>query len=255
MLPAPNPEQMLTLHLERLMRESPPAAQPPPDTARAVAEAVILCLRDQNLTLPLPDGYLHLMIYRALRAVGPEPVARAWADAHLADSPRNLARAPDRTLRPVFDPLIWPGPVPLIVWQFFDTRLVRPLRTITLRGRLVWRLDFRRLVPSEAGWMELTLFPGLHAILERLADAFDDTHGRGIIGLSGLYASGFAPTPHRRRRGRPAARTTAPLDAPAVRDYILRVLHTLASARHWLTLPEVIYLDLSPARKTHCKLP
>jgi hypothetical protein len=255
MLPTPNPEQLLSLHLERLMNASPPEARPTPETARAVAEAVILHLRDQGLSLPLPDGYLHLMIYRALRAVGPEPVARAWADAHLTDSPQNLARAPDRTLRPVFDPLIWPGPVPLIVWQLFDTRLVRPLRTITLRGRLVWRLDFRRLVPTDAGWMELTLFPGLHAILERLADAFDDTHGRGIIGLAGLYASGFAPTPRRRRRGRPATRTVEPIDAPAVRDYILRVLHTLSTTRHWTTLPEVIYLDLSPVRKTRITLP
>ncbi|MBR3583203.1 MAG: hypothetical protein IKO01_07165 [Kiritimatiellae bacterium] len=255
MLPAPNPEHLLSLHLERLMRDSPPAAQPPPETARAVADAVILCLRDQGLTLPLPDGYLRLMIYRALRAVGPETTARAWAAAHLTESTAQLARSPDRTLRPVFDPLIWPGPVPLIVWQLFESHLVRPLRTITLRGRLVWRLDFRRLVPTDAGWMELTLFPGLHAILERLADAFDDTQGRGIIGLAGLYASGFAPTPRRRRRGRPAPRGIAPLDAPAVRDYILRVLHTLSATRHWTTLPEVIYLDLTPARKTHPSLP
>ena len=249
MLPVPSSEQLLSLHLEHLMRDTPLPARPPPETARAVAEAVILHLRDQGLTLPLPDGYLHLMIYRALRAVGPEPVARAWAAAHLTESTAQLARAPDRTLRPVFDPLIWPGPVPLIVWQFFDTRLIRPLRTVTLRGRLVWRLDFRRLVPSDAGWMELTFFPGLHAILERLADAFDPTHGRGIIGLAGLYAAGFAPTPRRRRRGRPP-HAVEPIDAPSVRDYILRVLHTLAENRHWTTLPEVIYLDLSPARKT-----
>ena len=86
-------------------------------------------------------------------------------------------------------------------------------------------------------------------------DAFDDTQGRGIIGLAGLYASGFAPTPRRHRRGRPAPRGIAPLDAPAVRDYILRVLHTLSATRHWTTLPEVIYLDLSPVRKTHPSLP
>ena len=123
MLPVPSSEQLLSLHLEHLMRDTPLPARPPPETARAVAEAVILHLRDQGLTLPLPDGYLHLMIYRALRAVGPEPVARAWAAAHLTESTAQLARAPDRTLRPVFDPLIWPG-----IRKFSSVQLLSPVQ-------------------------------------------------------------------------------------------------------------------------------
>nr|HPJ56334.1 hypothetical protein [Kiritimatiellia bacterium] len=75
-----------------------------PAAAEAVSSAVIAYLADQRLAPPLPDDYLHLLIYRALRTLNQNDAARSWAATHL----------PGIGL-PVFDPDLWPGPVPLLV--------------------------------------------------------------------------------------------------------------------------------------------
>lgn len=264
MLPAPEPRHYLVLHLERLMNDSVPGLRLDTQIAQAVSAAVVHYLEEQGLQLPLPDEYLHLMIYRALRSLRQNDAAAAWAAAQLdenrtdstataeaatvAESPVPYVSPPTPQRLPIFDPEIWPGPVPYIVWQLFASRLVRPLRSMTREGRILWTLDFRRIKCDQAGWMELVLFPGLHVLLEQLADAWDASNGEGTLGLRGLYAAGFAPTPpsHRQRNAKHSA--FAPLDAPAVRAFILRVLQNLRRARHWTHTPEVIYLDLPPAR-------
>ena len=202
-----------------------------PELAEAVAAAVVTYLADQGLAPPLPDDYLHLLIYRALRSLNQNDSARAWAAEQLHAN-GDL---------PVFDPAVWPGPVPLLVWQLFASRLVRPARTITAEGRILWTLDFRRLRQEQAGWMEITLLPGLRALLEQLAPAWDESSGAGLLGLRGLYAVGFAPTPRRRRPRRPTA--YVPLDAAAIRSFCLRVLAQLQAARNWQQTPDVLYLD------------
>ena len=229
MLPIPSSDDVraaLRSHLEGLLRGT--------DLDSAVAEAVsaasVAYLADQRLAPPLPDDYLHLLIYRALRSLNQPDAARRWAAAHL----------PGVDV-PVFDPDVWPGPVPLLVWQLFASRLVRPARTVTAEGRILWTLDFRRLRKEQAGWLEITLLPGLRALLEQLAPAWDDSSGAGLLGLRGLYAAGFAPTPRRRK---PKAHSAyAPLDATALRAFCLRVLAHLQHARGWTRTPDVLYLD------------
>ena len=203
--------------------------------AEAVAAAVTAYFDDQQLTLPLPDDYLHLLIYRALRTLNQNDTARLWAQTH------HLGNGDV----PIFDPEIWPGPVPLIVWQLFASRLVRPARTITAEGRILWALDFRRLRQEQAGWLEITLLPGLRALLEQLAPAWDESSGAGLLGLRGLYAAGFAPTPRRRRKKAKTYSAYAPLDAAAIRSFCLRVLANLQQPRGWATTPDVLYLDFS----------
>lgn len=218
-------------HLEGLIR----GAAWDPAIAEAVSAAVVAYLADQRLAPPLPDDYLHLLIYRALRSLNQRDAADRWAAAHL----------PGIDV-PVFDPDVWPGPVPLLVWQLFASRLVRPARTVTAEGRILWTLDFRRLRKEQAGWLEITLLPGLRALLEQLAPAWDDSAGAGLLGLRGLYAAGFAPTPRRRK---PKAHSAyAPLDAPALRAFCLRVLAHLQAARGWRQIPDVLYLDF-PSRR------
>jgi len=235
MIPIPSSDDLrgvLRTHLEKLIRGSSLDAA----VAEAVSAAVVQFLADQRLAPPLPDDYLHLLIYRALRTLRQSDAARRWAAAHL----------PDQVDLPVFDPDVWPGPVPLIVWQLFASRLVRPARTLTAEGRILWTLDFRRLRKEQAGWLEITLLPGLRALLEQLAPAWDDFSGAGLLGLRGLYAAGFAPTP-RRRRKRKTHSLTAPLDAAAIRAFCLRVLAHLQAARAWKQTPAVLYLDF-PSR-------
>ncbi|NLG34488.1 MAG: hypothetical protein GX548_03955 [Lentisphaerae bacterium] len=236
MIPIPSSDDdraVLRVHLEGLLR----GADLDPAAAEAVSAAVVQFLADQQLAPPLPDDYLHLLIYRALRSLNQNLAAQAWASAHL----------PGIDV-PVFDPDVWPGPVPLIVWQLFASGLVRPARTVTAEGRILWTLDFRRLRKEQAGWLEITLLPGLRALLEQLAPAWDDSSGTGLLGLRGLYAAGFAPTPRRRKKARLHSRY-APLDASALRAFCLRVLAHLQNARGWHEIPEVRYLDL--AAQTH----
>ena len=229
MIPLPSSDDVravLRSHLEGLLR----GTDLDPAIAEAVAAAAVAYLADQRLSPPLPDDYLHLLIYRALRSLNQPDAARRWAAAHL----------PGIDV-PVFDPAVWPGPVPLLVWQLFASRLVRPARTVTAEGRILWTLDFRRLRKEQAGWLEITLLPGLRALLEQLAPAWDESAGAGLLGLRGLYAAGFAPTPHRRK---PKAHSAyAPLDAPALRAFCLRVLAHLQHARGWTRTPDVLYLD------------
>lgn len=230
MIPIPSSDDtraVLRAHLEELLHN----ATFDPDIAEAVAAAVTAYLADQRLAPPLPDVYLHLMIYRALRALHQNDAARAWAKTHLPGAEV-----------PVFDPDVWPGPVPLLVWQLFASRLVRPARTVTAEGRILWTLDFRRLRKEQAGWLEITLLPGLRALLEQLAPAWDESSGAGLLGLRGLYAAGFAPTPRHRKRKKSHS-AYAPLDAPALRTFCLRVLAHLQRARHWRQIPDVLYLD------------
>jgi hypothetical protein len=231
MIPIPSSDDIravLRTHLEDLIR----AAALDPALAEAVSAAVVQFLADQRLAPPLPDDYLHLLIYRALRTLNQNAAARRWAATHL----------PGIDL-PVFDPEVWPGPVPLLVWQLFASRLVRPARTLTAEGRILWTLDFRRLRREQAGWLEITLLPGLRALIEQLAPAWDETSGAGLLGLRGLYAAGFAPTPRRRSRKMKSHSAYAPLDASAIRAFCLRVLAHFQSARAWKYAPEVLYLD------------
>ena len=234
MLPIPSSDDVravLRSHLEGLLR----GTDLDPAVAEAVAAAAVAYLADQRLAPPLPGDYLHLLIYRALRSLNQPDAARRWAAAHL----------PGVDV-PVFDPDVWPGPVPLLVWQLFASRLVRPARTVTAEGRILWTLDFRRLRKEQAGWLEITLLPGLRALLEQLAPAWDESSGAGLLGLRGLYAAGFAPTPRRRK---PKAHSAyAPLDAPALRAFCLRVLAHLQHARGWRQIPDVLYLDF-PSRR------
>jgi hypothetical protein len=235
MIPVPSSDDVRAIlrdHLEQLLRDTAHGAPLDPAAAEAVTSAVVHYLAEQRLSPPLPDDYLHMMIYRALRSLHQDAAARQWAAIHL----------PGQEDLPVFDPEIWPGPVPLIVWQLFASRLVRPARTITAAGRLLWTLDFRRLRREQAGWLEITLLPGLRALLEQLAPAWDDASGAGLLGLRGLYAAGFAPTPRHRKKPKPHS-PYAPLDASAIRAYCLRVFAHLQSARAWKHTPEVLYLD------------
>ena len=229
MIPLPSSHDtraILRRHLEDLLH----LANLDSTLAEAVSSAVTTFLADQRLSPPLPDDYLHLLIYRALRTLHQDAAARAWAAAHLPGSGQP----------PVFDPEVWPGPVPLLVWQLFTSRLVRPARTLTAEGRILWTLDFRRLRREEAGWLEITLLPGLRALLEQLAPAWDETSGAGLLGLRGLYAAGFAPTPRRKRKTHSAF---APLDAAALRAFCLHVLARLQTVRGWRRSPDVLYLD------------
>lgn len=190
-----------------------------------VAHAVEAFCGAQRLMLPLPDAYLDALIHRALVAVGEADAAAYWA----------AERLPGSSIPEQFAPAVWPGAVPLAVWRLFASGAIRYSRRMLADGRDVWRLDFARIHVDAAGWLELTFYPGLRALLQELAVGWDAAAGCGVLGLCGLYATGFAPSV---RRGE--------LDAAQVRRYCQQVLGILAAQRGWRTVPEVVYLDLPP---------
>lgn len=198
-------------------------------TAAEVAGAVADFCGAQRIEGPVPDAYLATLVHRALCGVGEEGAAAAWAEARL----------PGSGLPEQFRPSAWPGPVPLGVWRLFASGLVRFGRGKWADGRELCRLDFGRLGgEGAAGWMALTLFPGLRGLLRELAPGWDAAGGRGVLGLRGLFARGFAPAP---RKGEIAA--------GEVRRHCAAELGALARERGWGAVPEVVYLDLPPRRR------
>jgi len=217
-----------------LLRETLGDGAEAAETANEVAASVARYLDEQGLAFSaLPADYLLLLAFRGLCAAGDRDGAGRWARARLP----GLAAGPNP-----FDPAVWPGPVPPVVWSLFARGLVRPVRSIAADGRLIWTLDFRRLKSEDGGWLELTLLPGLHALVEQLVPAWDARDGQGVLGLRGLFASGFAPSGRRSRGGR---RGEARLDAGAIRAYCVRLLSREAMARGWMHRPDVVYLDLA----------
>lgn len=193
------------------------------EARRALAGAVERFLREEGIDRrPLPDEYVDLLLYRGLKAAGQDGAARRWA----------AARLPAKNGPEPFDPDVWPGPVPLVVWELFASGMVRPLRSLAADGRLAWILDFRRMGPGEAGWMDLTLFPGLRRMLEVLAPAWDAGGGRGTLGLRGLGASGLSRA-----------------DAEAVGRHCAAVLARLAPVRGWERTPEIVWMDFDGKRR------
>lgn len=218
--------------LEGLLRETIGPGAAAAETAREVAASVARYLDAQGLAFSaLPGDYLLLLAYRGLCAAGARDAAGRWSRARLP----GLAAGPNP-----FDPAVWPGPVPPVVWSLFSRGLVRPVRSVAADGRLIWTLDFLRLKSSDGGWLELTLLPGLRALVEQLVPAWDADGGRGVLGLRGLFASGFAPSA---RRSRSPRRGAARLDAAAIRAYCVRLLSREAAARSWPRRPDVVYLD------------
>ena len=69
-----------------------------------------------------------------------------------------------------------------------------------------------------------------------------------VNATSPAKSSAGAPTPGRRRKKSKSHSAFAPLDAPALRAFCLRVLAHLQAARGWRHTPDVLYLDF-PSRR------
>ena len=196
---------------------------PGKEVLQAVGTAMERYLEEQGLRKGnAPEGYVDRLLYRSLRSVGEDAAAGRWARWAF----------PGEKEKPAVDPEYWPGPVPLEVWRLFESRVVRPLRSRTADGRRMWIFDFRCWRGEEEGWMELTLLPGLRAILEQLAWGWDPT-GAGVLGLRGMPTEG-------RRRGHGGVETSA---AERIRRFCEDVLDRVAKERGWAGRPDVVFTE------------
>lgn len=195
---------------------------PGKEVLQAVGTAMERYLGEQGLGRgEVPGEYVERLLYRALRSVGEDGAAgrRAkWA-------------FPGEKEKPAVDPDYWPGPVPLETWRLFEERIVRPMRGRTADGRKMWILDFHCWKRPEEGWMELTLLPGIRAILERLSWGWDPD-GAGVLGLRGLAGG----------------ETDAGVEAESIRRFCAEVLARVGKERGWGMVPDVVRLDPPAAR-------
>ncbi len=196
----------------------------------AAAEAVAEFLRQEGQTAAVGTEYLLMLTARALWAVGDEPAAR------------RLVHAGGRALNfsPHYAEAACSAGVKLSDWAaFFASRAVRPAAFPSLGGDTLWILDMPKLIPARAPGLELTVLRAMHAALTRLADVWDGSRGRGLLGLSRLrQAAGMilgAP---------PSSRKSRRLAAEMTR-HCWAWLRTLGLRRGWETTPTLISLDLS----------
>jgi hypothetical protein len=119
----------------------------------------------------------------------------------------------------------------------FRTGVARFSEWSVAPGEKVLVLDLSRLDLRNADCCELILFRALAVILEAAADAWDESQGRGVLGLRGVGAVSAALA------GRPGrGRRASALAGEVLRGCELR-LRLMARNRGWTESPRVMNLD------------
>jgi len=125
----------------------------------------------------------------ALTADTVEELARAVqafldeSDMSAADDPRGVALMSSRSL----SSLGQHGSAQRLL--LYGTGLVRPSEWIVAGDDSVWILDLRRIAIAGSATIELVLFRCIRAILDSILGAWDETDGRGVLGLRHVYSS------------------------------------------------------------------
>ncbi len=211
--------------LAEISRVCGPAA-PPLEQAEELARGVAAYCAIQGPDRTLPASYISMLLARALRGIGAEAAAACFA---VADANRDgAARAGAAG--------IWTGEITPDWWNVFASGLVRPARWLSADGEAMWVLDFARLAKDGNDSLELALCRGVRIILEQLAEAWDETGGDGVLGLTGLRPVADASDAVRRAARRRARELSLYCDS---------VLEHMAPARAWKDRPRVLVLDLA----------
>jgi hypothetical protein len=179
------------------------------DQAEEVARAVAAYVERSPETVCLESPRLAVLTSRALRSVGRERLAS-----------RMLV---------------------------FGTGLVRSSVWTTAGGARTLVLDFRRIAWRSGECHELALFAALTSLLEYIADAWDETSGRGVLGLSRLSEAAAALA-----AGKGPSRRRATL-AQEIRSHCGGILDRIAASRGWAHRPALLDLDFgarAPRRGT-----
>lgn len=104
-------------------------------------------------------------------------------DMSVEDDPRGVALVSSRAL----SSLGQHGSAKRLL--LYGTGLVRPSEWIVAGDDSVWILDLRRIAVAGSATIELVLFRCLRAIVDSILDAWDETDGRGVLGLRHVYSS------------------------------------------------------------------
>ncbi len=114
--------------------------------------------------------------------------------------------------------------------------VIRPGEWSVAGGATLWIVDLRPLCPAGGVVMELQVLASLDMILDCIADVWDDTEGRGLLGLQHL-----SELARRMNRGRKRGHGALKLE---IREVCVARLMTLARRRGWVERPELMALDV-----------
>jgi len=169
--------------------------------AEEIAVAVSAFLAEHELTDSFIDaGYLVMLASRAMSSIGEETSA----------------------LR-------------LVV---FGTGMVRPSEWEVTGGKEVWTVDLKQMTVKESTSLELVVFNSLNIVLDSIADVWDGSRGRGVLGLRHVCTTATALLGVGR-----ATKAVADL-SDEIRSLCEAKLEQIRSNRHWDSVPEVMNLDI-----------
>ena len=121
----------------------------------------------------------------------------------------------------------------------FGTGLVKPAEWEISGGNAMWILDLKQITFALDDRLEMTLFASLRAVLEAIADGWDDSSGRGTLGLRHVIGAAAQLLGAREASGQVADLATE------IRQRCRSILEQLGAERGWQETPEIVDLDIS----------
>ncbi len=118
------------------------------------------------------------------------------------------------------------------------TGLARPSEWEVIHGDTMWVIDLKQLTVKDDAPLELIFFTGLGIIIETLADLWDTTRGRGVLGLRHVCGTAEALLGN---GGKLAAIVSL---SDEIRRHCNDRLERLRRDRGWEERPQVLNLDL-----------
>lgn len=119
----------------------------------------------------------------------------------------------------------------------FGTGMVRPSEWVVSGAKNIWVLDLKGMMLRDDSSLELIFFECLRAVIESLADVWDDSKGEGILGLKHICgaASDLLGEANDRRK--------VVLLADEIKGACSNLLTKIGNRRGWITHPVIMDLD------------
>ncbi len=181
-----------------------------PEHVEDVAAAVAAYATKHQDQFSVSSEYITFLVSRALHALGELSAAESIGFQRTSHAVEAAAQFRD---------------VPPALWSVFASRLVRPTRWLMDGGKVIWVLDLSRFRSDADLCLELAFHQAIRSILRAVAEIWDHTGGRGILGLRGVSKCGRSVS-----------------DVQTLCGDLLR---KIGSERGWVASPQVLSLDVT----------
>jgi hypothetical protein len=165
-----------------------------------LARAVEVFMRQENENVCSDSEYIVMLACRALSSIGEGPAARR-----------------------------------LLV---FGTGLVEPSEWEVTGEEAIWAIDLKQMTIRDDSLIELVFFSSLNIVIEYMAGVWDETAGRGVLGLRHVCCTAEALLGG--ARNKPEIEKLA----REIRAACVQRLEQLRDARGWKDAPFVMNLDV-----------